>query len=89
LVVRAVQGVDGLLGFGIVVHFHKPETTRPASLSVRDDLGSGYVAVLLKQGQQVVGCAFPSKVADVNILRHLRTFLCPVRSKLTRRNAIP
>src|SRR5262249_59820505 len=84
-VVGAIQGVNGLLGFRIVIHFHKPETTRPARFAVGNYLGSGYVAVLLEQGQQVVGCAFPREIADVNILRHLRTFLCPsTAGKLTR-----
>jgi hypothetical protein len=89
LVVRAVQGVDSLLGFAIVIHFHKPETARPTGFPIRDHLGSGHIAVLLEQRQEVVSCTFPREVADVNILRHLRTFLCPVRrSELTRRDAI-
>src|SRR5437660_1903528 len=32
--------------------------------------------MLLEQGQQVVRCRFPCEVADINILRHRKTFPC-------------
>ena len=68
--VGTIEGVDGFLGLAIVVHFHKPKPARSAGLPVRNHLGSGHRAVPLKQGQQVVGCAIPNQIADVNILRH-------------------
>src|SRR5262249_47300779 len=36
--------------------------------------GPGHLTVLLEQGQQVVGRGVPREVADVDILRHRRTF---------------
>src|SRR5437868_6828578 len=32
--------------------------------------------MLLEKGQQVVRCRFPCKIADINILRHRKTFPC-------------
>src|SRR5439155_5464814 len=68
--VGTIEGVDGFLGLAVVVHFHKPKPTRSAGLPVRNHLSSSHRAVPLKQGQQVVGCAIPNQIADVNILRH-------------------
>ena len=68
--VGTIEGVDGFLGLAVVVHFHKPKPTRSAGLPVRNHLSSGHRTVPLKQGQQVVGCAIPNQIADVNIRRH-------------------
>src|SRR6266481_6159921 len=68
--VGTIESFDGLLGLAIVVHFHKAKPARSAGLPIRNHLGSGHRAVRLKQGQQVVGCAIPNQIADVDILRH-------------------
>src|SRR5882762_3331163 len=68
--VGTIEGFDGFLGLAVVVHFHKPKPTRSAGLPVRNHLSSGHRTVPLKQGHQVVGCAIPNQIADVDILRH-------------------
>src|SRR5438034_3947576 len=68
--VGTIEGVDGFLGLAVVVHFHKAKPARSAGLPIRNHLSSGHRAVPLKQGQQVVGCAIPNQIADVDILRH-------------------
>src|SRR5207244_8113299 len=79
LVILAVQGIDGLLGLGVIVHFHKAKAPGAAGLPIGDHLGSSHVAVLLKQGQEVVGRRLPCEVADVDILRHLKNLSVPIR----------
>jgi hypothetical protein len=71
-IIRPVKGVDCLLGFPIVLHFYKTEPAGSASFPISNHLSPSHTAVLLKKSQQVVGCAFPCKVADVDILRHLK-----------------
>ena len=59
------------------------ETTRAAGFSVRNHLGSGHLAVLLKQPQQVVCSASPHQIADIDILRHQKNLSIPARSRRT------
>src|SRR5262249_32057036 len=54
-------------------HLHKTEAARTAGLAIGNHLRSRHIPVLLEQGQQVVGGGIPRKVADVDILRHLKT----------------
>src|SRR5262249_13564271 len=79
--IRALGGVDGLRGLTVIVHADEPEAARPAGLPVGNHLGASHLAVLLKQGQQIVGGRGPDQVADVNILRHHRTFRCGCRAR--------
>lgn len=71
-----MQAVDRRLSFRVVGHLDKPEPARPAGFAVRNDLCADYLPVLLKQLEQVVGRGIPREVADVNVLRHQRTFPC-------------
>src|SRR5260370_37734377 len=70
LVGCAVQGRDGLLGLFVVTHFHEAESPGSAGLAVCDDLSLRPLAMLLEQGQQLVGRHVPGEVADMNVLRH-------------------
>src|SRR5207249_9424678 len=70
-------------------HFHEPEAARPAGLPVRHDLRARHVAMLLEQSQQIVGRCIPDEVADVDILRHLKTFPCPARRGRPKRREPP
>src|SRR5262249_11850849 len=73
----AVEGVDGLLGLGVIIHFDEPEAARTAGLAVGDDLGAGDFPVLLEKGQQVVGAGIPNEIANVNVLRHRKKPFVP------------
>src|SRR5262249_17987158 len=64
----AVQGVDGRLRLGVVVHLDEAEAARAAGFAIGDDLGPSDRPVLLEQRQQVVGRGVPRQVADVDVL---------------------
>src|SRR5262249_52442445 len=49
---------------------------RPTRLAVHDHLRPCHLAVLLEQGVQVVLVGIPDEIADINILRHHKTFPC-------------
>src|SRR5439155_17278147 len=64
----AVQVADGLLGpFG---HLDEAEAARAAGLPVRDNLGTGDLAVLAEGFAKVVRGGLEGKVPDVQILAH-------------------
>ena len=50
--ISAIECVDGLLGFHVIWHLHKPEASRSAGFPVCDHLGALHVAMPLKQRQQ-------------------------------------
>src|SRR5262249_3866211 len=77
LVGRAVERFDRLLRLAVVGHFHEAEPARASGFLVRDYLGALDLAELLEERVQVVLGAIPDQVADVNILRHRKTFLRP------------
>ncbi len=72
-----VECINRFLGFVVAFHFDEAEAARAAGFAIGDYLGSSHRAVFFEKSQQVVGRAFPRKVADINILRHLRTFPGP------------
>src|SRR5438034_11189486 len=70
IVIEIVQGLDGLLGFLVVFHFHEPKAARAARFAIGDDLRAGHLPMSAKQLEQVVGSYRPGQIADVDILRH-------------------
>src|SRR5262249_43151976 len=57
---------------------HRPARNAQAvaGRAVGDDLGPPHRPMFLEQGQQIVGRGIPCEVADINVLRHRRTFPC-------------
>jgi len=65
----AVEGVDGLLGGG-VVHLHEAESAEAAGLAVVDELHGQDFAVLAEQVAKIFLRGAERNVADVDRLRH-------------------
>jgi hypothetical protein len=85
LVVSSVERLDGLLGLGIFIHLHKAESARAAGFAICDDLGTGDLAMLLKQGEKIVGRGIPDQVAYIDILSHHNIPFRAVPRRHTRR----
>jgi hypothetical protein len=79
--VGTVEGRDCTIGFAVIFHFDEAESTRAPCLTVHDHLGPGDFPVLLKEVVQVVLRGIPNQVADINVLRHLKTFPSKLRIK--------
>jgi hypothetical protein len=65
------------LSLVVIGHFHETEAARATSFPIGDYLSPNYGAVAFEKCHKVVGSAFPRKVADINVLRHQRTFPGP------------
>jgi hypothetical protein len=75
----AVQGVNRLVGFRFVGHFHKGKTARAASFTIGHDTGAIDGAVPFKQTAQRFLSRVEVQVADENILH---TILLTIESEL-------
>jgi hypothetical protein len=72
--VGTVEGSDCPISFAVIFHFHEAEASRTPGLTVHDHLRPSDLAVLLKEVVQVVLRGIPNEIADIDILRHLKTF---------------
>jgi hypothetical protein len=68
-----VQGVDRRKGIGVGCHFDEAEATTPTCLAIFDHLSASYFAKRREQVFQVGIRDRERKIADIQLLAHLRT----------------
>jgi len=67
-----VEGVDGRKGIGVGRHLDEAEATTPTSLAILDHLSASYLTKWREQLFQVGIRDREGKIADVQLLAHLR-----------------
>jgi hypothetical protein len=70
IVLLAVEGLNGCLGFVVVRHLDEPETFTAAGVAIVDHLGRKNLAVLAKQLLEFRAIHLVAQVPDVQLLSH-------------------
>ena len=65
----SIESFDSFLGGGVIVHLHETEAAWAARFTVGDNVDSGHLAVLGKEGPQILLGDIVRTVSNINI-RH-------------------